>query len=135
MLIAGTINFVLNLNFFPQVMTYQGSKAMADYVNRNNIPKDFIIGFTHRSYFAFDFALKRDIPEPPLAEIQKRSAAKEPFYILTDKQKLPELITAGVPLQQITIVPHFHVSRLNLKFINPATRAATLDSLILMKVN
>ena len=135
MLIAGTINLVLNLNFFPQVMTYQGSKAMADYVNRNNIPKDFIIGFTHRSYFAFDFALKRDIPEPPLAEIQKRSAAKEPFYILTDKQKLPELITAGVPLQQITTVPHFHVSRLNLKFINPATRAATLDSLMLMKVN
>ncbi len=76
MLIAGTINLILNMNFFPQVMTYQGSNAMADYVKRNNIPKDDIIGYTHRSYFVFDFAIKKDIPEPGLEEIQKRSCKK-----------------------------------------------------------
>lgn len=135
MLIAGTINLILNMNFFPQVMTYQGSIAMADYVKRNNIPKEDIIGYTYRSYFAFDFAIKKDIPEPGLEEIQKRSADNKPFYILTDKQKLPELTTVGVSIQPIFMVPHFHVSRLNLKFINPATRTTALDSLMLMKVN
>ena len=135
MLIAGTINLILNMNFFPQVMTYQGSNAMADYVKQNNIPKDDIIGYTHRSYFAFDFAIKKDIPEPGLEEIQKRSPENKPFYILTDKQKLPELKTAGIPMQPVVTVPHFHVSRLNLKFINPRTRAASLDSLWLLKVN
>ncbi len=135
MVIAGIINLILNLNFFPQVMTYQGSNAMADYVKSNNIPTENIIGYTHRSYFAFDFAIKKDIPERSLEEIQNKAVNNKPFFILTDKQKLPELTAAGIPLQFIVTVPHFHVSRLNLKVINPSTRASILDSLMLMKVN
>ncbi|MEO6328192.1 MAG: glycosyltransferase family 39 protein [Ginsengibacter sp.] len=132
---VGILNFFLNINFFPKVLGYQGSNSMADYVNRNNIPTDQIGSFTSRVYFAFDFYIKKDTPQPGIEEIKQKSANRESFYILTDKLRLNELENAGIPMHIVNTVPHFHVSKLNLKFINPSTRPSSLDSLVLMKIN
>jgi len=135
LIMVGIVNFFLNTSFFPKVLTYQGSNNLADYVNRNNIPSEKINSFTSRRYFAFDFYIQKDTPEPSLQEIKQRSVAKEKFYILTDKLKLKELTSAGVPVNTITIVPHFHVSKISGKFINPLTRPSFLDSMMLVRVN
>ena len=132
---VGIVNFILNTNFFPKVLSYQGSSRLAEYVNSNKILKDNIIGFTHRSYYAFDFYIQKDIPEPGIDIIKQRAVNKESFYILTDKEKMPELTGAIIPMETVNTAPHFHVSTLNAKFLNPRTRAASLDSLWLVKVN
>jgi hypothetical protein len=135
LIIVGVINLFLNINFFPRVLSYQGSSTLADYVNRNNIPREHINSFTSRRYFAFDFYIQKDTPEPSLPEIKQRSAANEKFYMITDKGKLKELTSAGIPVDIITVVPHFHVSKISGKFINPLTRQSSLDSMILLRVN
>ena len=135
MLTAGFVNFILNTNFFPQVLSYQGSSRLAEYVNRNNIPKNDIFGFTDRSYYAFDFYIQKDVREPGIDVLKQLAVNNETFYILTDKEKLTELKAAIIPMQPVNVAPHFHVSSLNIHFLNPNTRAFSLDSLWLMKVN
>jgi 4-amino-4-deoxy-L-arabinose transferase-like glycosyltransferase len=132
---AGIANFFMNINFFPKVLAYQGSSSLAKYINDNNIPSEKVNSFTSRRYYSFDVYIKRDTPEPSLDEIKQRSAAHESFYIVTDKLKIHELENANLAMETIKVVPDFHVSKLNGKFINPATRPATLDSMMLIKVN
>ena len=135
MLTAGFVNFILNTNFFPRLLSYQGSSRLAEYVNRNNISKNDIFGFTDRSYYAFDFYIQKDVPEPGIDVLKQLAVNNETFYVLTDKEKLPELKAAIIPVRPVNVAPHFHVSNLNIKFLNPNTRASSLDSLWLMKVN
>jgi len=135
LLIAGVVNFFLNINFFPKVLAYQGSSSLARYVNTNYISPNEINSFTSRRYYAFDFYIKKDIPEPTLPEIKQKAMAKESFYIITDKLKLQELKSAFIPMYVLRAEPHFHVSKLSGKFINPSTRSSSLDSIMLVKVN
>ena len=135
MLAVGLVNFILNSNLFPQVLSYQGSSRLAEYVNRNDIPKNEILEFTDRSYYAFDFYIQKDVAEAGIDSLKQLAANGHTFYILTDKEKLPELNVAAIPMLTVNVVPHFHVSTLKMNFINPATRESSLDSLWLMKVN
>ena len=132
---AGIVNFILNINFFPKVLTYQGSSALADFLNVNDIPAREISSFTSRRYFSFDFYIQKDIPEPSLQQLQQRATGHEALYVITDRSKYEELKNGNLPLHTVKAVPHFHISRLNWKFINPATRPATLDSLMLVRIN
>jgi 4-amino-4-deoxy-L-arabinose transferase-like glycosyltransferase len=135
LLTVGVVNLFLNISFFPKILAYQGSSSLADYVNNNKIPPEQISSFTSRRYFAFDFYIQRDTPEPDLQTINRKSVSNESFYIIADKLKQQELEGAGIPVHTIKVVPHFHVSRLKGKFINPGTRTSSLDSLMLIKVN
>ncbi|MEO6455368.1 MAG: glycosyltransferase family 39 protein [Ginsengibacter sp.] len=135
MIVVGMANFFLNINFFPKVLAYQGSIGMSDYVKRNRINTEEIRSYISREYYAFDFYIKKDIPGASLEEIKQRSADNESFYILTDKLRLPDLQNTTIPVHTLITVPHFHVSKLNLKFINPSTRSLSLDSMMLIKIN
>ena len=135
LLIVGVVNFFLNINFFPKVLAYQGSSSLADYVNSNNIPREQISSFTSRRYYSFDFYIQKDTQEPDLEKITQKSATNQSFYIITDKSKLQELKSAAISMHTIKTVPHFHVSRLGMRFINPATRKFSLDSVMLVKIN
>jgi hypothetical protein len=132
---AGIVNFVLNINFFPGVLTYQGSSSLADYVNINHIPVQKISSFTSRRYFSFDFYIQKDTPESTLEQLQQRATDQNEFYVITDKSKYQELKNTNLPLQTVKAVPHFHISRLNGKFINPITRSSVLDTLMLVRIN
>jgi 4-amino-4-deoxy-L-arabinose transferase-like glycosyltransferase len=135
LLIAGVSNLLLNINFFPQVLSYQGSSSLADYVNASNIPKEKIVSFTARRYYAFDFYIEKDTPEPDISAIKQKANSNKTFYILTDKIKMQELSESGIVISDVRSVPHFHVSTLKLKFINPATRTLSLDTVMLVKIN
>jgi 4-amino-4-deoxy-L-arabinose transferase-like glycosyltransferase len=132
---AGIANFFMNINFFPKVLAYQGSSSLAEYVNDNNIPPEKINSFTSRRYYSFDVYIQKDTPEPSVDEIKQRSATGDSFYVITDKLKIHEFEGAGIPMKIIKVVPDFHVSKLNGKFINPATRLTVLDSMMLIRVN
>jgi hypothetical protein len=135
MFTAGVVNFFLNLHFFPTVLTYQGSSNLSAYVNKSDVPKGDIVSYVGTRYFAFDIYTKTEIPEPKLKDIQIKAATGQSFYIVTDKWGLPELDSVGINKQIIYQAPHFHVSMLTGKFLNPKTRKASLDSLTLLKVN
>lgn len=132
---VGIVNFFLNINFFPKVLQYQGSIGMADYFNQNKLPPEKIGSFTSRFYYAFDFYIEKDIPGTDIQQIRQKISNNESFYLLTDHIRKPELLAAGIPFTTIHTVHQFHVSRLNLKFIDPSTRNASLDSLTLLKIN
>ena len=135
LIIVGIVNFFLNINFFPKVLAYQGSSALADYVNANNIDKEKIVSFTSRRYYAFDFYIQKDIPEPGITDIRRKAGSNESFYVLTDGLKIQELTEAGIFISDVKSVPHFHESILKLKFINPATRQLSLGTMMLVKIN
>src|SRR5262249_13952317 len=47
---------------------------------------------------------------------------KRPIWLLFDKHNLPEIERAGYSIGLMYSVPDFEITKLNLKFINPATR-------------
>ena len=132
---AGVANFFLNLHFFPAILKYQGSMDLSAFVNRQQIPKNKIVSYVSTRYFAFDIYTETEVPELKLPEIQSKAATGQPFYIMTDRWRIPELDSIGIKKQVIHYSPHFHVSMLTGKFINPSTRKASLDTLTFYKVN
>ena len=135
MMVAGFVNFFLLARVFPAILQYQGSIGMSRYINQHGIPKDKLNTYVSNRYFGLDVYTKTEMPEPELPELRGKLGRKESFYLITDRARIEELKVAEVPMDTVTIVPHYHVSMLSGKFINPATRKASMDSLYLLKVN
>jgi 4-amino-4-deoxy-L-arabinose transferase-like glycosyltransferase len=135
MIVAGIVNFFLLVHVFPRILQYQGSLAMSRYINKNDIPKDKLNTYVANRYFGLDVYTKTEMAEPELPELRGKLGRNESFYLITDNIRIDELKVAEIPIDTVTFVPHFHVSMLTGKFINPATRAASMDTLFLLKVN
>jgi len=135
LVVAGFCNLLINLNFYPKMLAYQGGNTLAEYVNTNRIDKSKINYYVSDRCFSFDYYSQTDVPERDLTTLQQMRDRKETFYVVTDNGRIKELIGGGIQMKEIKTVGDFHVSQLTLPFINPARRQSTLDQLILVQVN
>jgi 4-amino-4-deoxy-L-arabinose transferase-like glycosyltransferase len=128
-LTSAFIFFLLNSNFYPQLLTYQGGNELA-FETRNKInPKNvYIWPFIYNPSFQFySKELKKDFTDSVLNQ-------NHPVWILTDRNSLPQLKEKNLSIIQQYVHYDYNIGTMTGRFINPNTRKQTLDSLFLVRV-
>jgi len=121
--------YLLNSNFYPQLLTYQAGNELA-FQTRNKIdPKNVYIwpGIYNPSFQFYTRELKKVFSDSALN-------ANHPVWVLTDRDRLPELKEKNLPVIEQYIHHDYNIGTMTGKFINPNTRKETLDSLFLIRV-
>lgn len=126
------VNIILNGFFYPQLLRYEGGLNLAKLSREKQIdPADVYYYNTYN--FAFDFDTEHLAPTFSLEEIINKSGRA--YWLLTDAPGLDSLKQSQVPVAETIESEHFHITRLKLAFLNPATRPKTLDRLYLLKIS
>ena len=121
--------FLLNTNFYPQLLTYQGGNEMAFATKEKVEAKKvyFWPGIYSSSYNFYTSELRKEFTDSVLQQ-------PSPVWILTDINRLEELKEKGLPVME-TIEQHdYEITTMQLPFINPATRENELTKMLLVRV-
>lgn len=123
------IFYLLNSNFYPQLLSYQGGNELAVETKEKIDPKNiYFWPYIYNPSFQFySKHLKNDFSDSVLNQ-------NHPVWILTDRNALPQLKQKNLPVLEQYSHHDYNIGTMSLKFINPNTRKETLDSLFLIRV-
>jgi 4-amino-4-deoxy-L-arabinose transferase-like glycosyltransferase len=121
----------LNLSFYPNLMQYQAG-MMAGKWQQKNLPNK-TIAMLRCNEFSFDFygntLIKRDNDLLPL--LKNDSVA----FVFTPKKEIERINTDSFNVNTLKSFSYFHITELEAKFINAATRYQTLDTFVIASVS
>jgi hypothetical protein len=122
-------SFLLNTNFYPKLLNYQGGKPLADLTFKKADPKKvYFWNNTFSSSYNFYTASLRQVYDDSLL----RSGEK--FWLIFDRTQLAAIESAGLLLGEQFSVDDYEVTRLKKKFLDPETRAETLGEMRMAEV-
>lgn len=121
--------FLLNSNFYPQLLSYQGGKPLADITKGKADPKDvyFWKNTFSSSYNFYSASLLQVYTDSILQKGNK-------CWLIYNKYQQAEIDSAGFVFGKEFIVPDYEITRLNKTFIDPASRNKALDELRMAEV-
>jgi len=121
--------FLANTNFYPQLLTYQGGKPLAD-ITRNIADSKNVYFWknTFSSTYSFYSASNRQVYEDSLKQSGKN------FWLIYERSQQMEIDSLGLDLGKSFSVQDYEITRLKKSFIDPATRKETLDSMMMAEV-
>jgi 4-amino-4-deoxy-L-arabinose transferase-like glycosyltransferase len=139
-LIIGTLSFLLigstmNLIFYPNLLTYQSSSQIGKWIAQNEINGTQIYAFQTHPH-AVDFysgQILNDFDSIGVIENHVESNAT-PLIIYTNDVGKSELERSGFQLETLFESPHFKVTKLSLKFLNPQLRPESLSKTYLIRM-
>lgn len=118
--------YLLNANFYPQLLTYQGGNNLA-FATRDKVdPKQvyFMPGVYSSSYNFYTATLRREYHDSLLQ-------GPGPIWLMTDKYRLHEI---NRPVLQTYSHVDYEITTMQLPFINPATREKEVTEMVLVRV-
>ena len=122
--------FLLNTNFYPQLLKYQGGNELAKKIKGNVDPVNvYFWKDNYSSSFNFYTATERQQFNDSI--FQK---GKNPIWLLFDKNDSVDIRRSGYKIGLIYSVSDFGITKLNLKFINPVTRKNELHEMMLGEI-
>ena len=122
--------FLLNTNFYPQLLKYQGGNELAKKIKGNVDPVN--VYFWKENYSSsFNFYTATERKQFDDSIFQK---GKNPIWLLFDKNDSVDIRQSGYKIGLIYSVPDFGITKLNLKFINPVTRKNELHEMMLGEI-
>jgi len=131
--IGALINLIMQANFYPQILTYQGGSALALQVEERGIPHERIFYYGMQS-FSFDFTSEHLHPYIDQEELFHQLNRYGSIYLYVNEYGREQLeAMSAISIDVVLSKPAFHASRLNIKFINPSTREAALEPHYLVK--
>jgi hypothetical protein len=122
--------YLLNANFYPQLLKYQAGNELA-FASRGKINNSAVYFWkdTYSSSFNFYTAsLRKEFSDSVLVPGKKT-------WILYDLRSEAEIKQAGYTLSEPFSAPDYEITKLQLKFVNPATRNKELSKLILAEIS
>jgi len=125
------LNGLMNAQFYPKLLEYQGGSTMAKKVKAENIPVDEIYKISERHTWALDFYNQNPVNIVSASELKKM---KDVWVYATDKE-LEQLEKKGIAWDNQITVDQFRITRLQIKFLNPDTRAEKLNKMHLVHLN
>jgi hypothetical protein len=122
------LNSYLNLIFFPSLTRYQAGSEAALWINRfdRNVPV-----FTTEWSSPYIFYLNRDF-RPTDTSLQGITEKK--FLLYLSNEQACQLIEAGRKVRILKVMDDYPVTRLNMKFINNASRNKTVRKMDVVQV-
>lgn len=122
--------FLLNGNFYPQLLTYQGGNELAN-ASRGKINPERVYYWQedYSSSFAFYTAtLHKNFADSVLHP-------SKPTWIIYDTRDEKEIIDSGYKLGKKLTNPDYEITKLDIKFINPAKREQECKTMVLAEIN
>jgi 4-amino-4-deoxy-L-arabinose transferase-like glycosyltransferase len=122
--------FLLNANFYPNLLTYQGGNQLAKTVRGRVDPVNvYFWKENYSSSFNFYTATERKQYDDSLLE-----KGKEPIWLLFDIRDLPNIRKAGYEIGFNYSAHDYEITKLNFKFLNPSTRDSTLTQMVIAEI-
>jgi 4-amino-4-deoxy-L-arabinose transferase-like glycosyltransferase len=125
------VTLFLNLIFYPDLLKYQSGNEVAFYINKNDpgIP----IARINIYFPSGEFYLNQYTNITSIDAINKGAFIKGSMLFVTEAE-LGQLKETKVTFEVLKEFPHFHITMLTLKFINPKTRESQLEKRFLVKL-
>jgi 4-amino-4-deoxy-L-arabinose transferase-like glycosyltransferase len=122
--------FLLNINFYPQLLKYQAGNELAKKIKGNVDPADiYFWGDNYSSSFNFyTISERKQFADSIFVK------GKRPVWLLFEKHYAEEIQKAGYKIGVTYCCQSYPITKLSLSFINPATRNKTLTEIILGEV-
>ena len=121
--------FLANTNFYPQLLSYQGGKPLADktrgLVDPGNV---YFWKNTFSSSYIFYSVSERKIFPDSLKN------ANQKFWLIYEKSQQQQVDSAGFVFGKSFVVQDYEITRLKKSFVDPAIRKQALDSMIMAEV-
>ncbi len=124
------LNGVLNTQFYPSLLKYQGGSNMAEKVKEHHIDVNAIYKFSEHHSWALDFYNKQPVKIASLTVLTN----KKDIWVYVDNNGLEELKHAGFDWDKQLTVDQFRITRLQLKFLEPSTRTKKLNKMHLVHI-
>ena len=124
------LNAVLNTHFYPTLLKYQGGSSMATLIAERNIPVNNIYKLSPRHTWALDFYNKKPVQ---ITSIDGLEHQKDIWLYATDTD-LKVLRDSGFDWDRQHSVDQFRITRLQTKFLDPATRKKVLNKMHLVHI-
>ena len=121
--------FMLNSNFYPQLLNYQGGKPLADTVRGKLNPQDvYFWKDTYSSSFNFySRSLYKLFSDSVLAPGKK-------VWLIYDIRDEAAIVLAGYQLKPMFSVLDYEITKLDIKFVNPARRESQCTRMLLAEI-
>jgi len=120
--------FLLNSNFYPQLLKYQAGQSLADITKGKVNPADVYSKDSYSASYAFyTSSLFKRFNDSLLISGKKVWLLAEPLLLAKIKQD-------GYQTGTIYSARHFRITKLNLKFLNPATRDKECSEMMLVEI-
>ena len=128
-------NFMLNYNFFPQLLKYQGGNEMVKLMKEKSmiIPDEDIILLDPNAH-SFDFYKAYNHVLLPLEDFDKNYPALKDKYFFLSRADQNALQQQGYKVVPVISQADYNIAKVSLKFLNPAGREKRLDTLMLAKI-
>ena len=125
----------LNLNFYPQLLSYQAGNELATVSERLKLDPRQVYYFQAGDYsFSYDFYTRFQHKEISMQDIKAMQTKNASVWLFTSAEGKKVLEENGVPVSTIFQNKDYRVSILKPKFLNPATRGETLTTVYLIKL-
>lgn len=124
-------SLLMNGNFYPQILSFQSGMPLANKVKELRIaPQD--IRYYHWDSYTFDYysAFFYDT-----IQTNQLKSSENLWLVGPEKDITQAMDSMRVQAGKSYVFPHFRISRLNAKFLNPATRLAACDRIVLVQIN
>lgn len=132
LVMMASTNLIANLHFYPQILKYQSSTAVGEYIVAHNIPTDRVFMVTFYSTPDIFMGKRvRNFKEEDAAKWTKDGA----IYIYAPIEYVQRLNELGKNIEVLSTFDDFRVTHLNITFLNPATRQQELQKRVLIKLN
>ena len=123
--------FLLNANFYPQLLKYQAGNELAKKIKGNVDPANvYFWKDNYSSSFNFYTATERKQFDDSLL-----IRGKKPIWLLFDVRNLQDIKKAGYEIGLTYTAVDYGVSQLNVKFLNPGTREKELSELVIGEIS
>ncbi len=122
------LNMVLNLQFYPSLLDYQGGSSMSEIVRAEKIPVDNIYKLSERHTWGLDFYNRYQVKHLKLKDLGTHQDLW--LYITDDELKSLQLL--GHDWDRQYTVDQFRITRLQGRFLNPATREEVINKMHLV---
>jgi len=121
--------FLANTNFYPQLLTYQGGKPLADKTRGIVDPKNvYFWKNAFSSTYNFYSSSNRQVYPDSLKNMDQK------FWIIYERSQQQNIDSLGFVFGRSFSVQDYEITRLKRSFIDPTTRSQTLDSMIMREV-
>ena len=124
------LNLVMNLHFYPHLLNYQGGSNMAEWIQGNELPSERIYKVSPRHTWAMDFYLRRPITRISAVKLQE----VHDIWIYADDKELSNLRESGIHWDKSHTVTQFRITRLQARFLNPASRMQVVNAMHLVHI-
>lgn len=121
---------ILNLNFYPQLLAYQGGQELANKI-KGKVDPETIYFWKNNYSSSFCFAIKTLRKEWNDSLVLKQ---QKQLHLVYDINYEKEVLAAGLILGERVWVKDFEVTKLDKEFVVPKTRESHCSKLVIAKL-